>query len=327
MRIATFNLETLDDRPGLDPPLCERIAVLRPQLLRLDADILCLQEVNGQHPSSGGPRELVALDRLLEGTPYADYARAWTKRPGEGGAMDVHNLVILSRWPILAQEQLHHDLMPAPSYRPVTAQPAAAAAQEIEWDRPLLAARIPLPSGQLLHVLNLHLRAPLAAPIAGGKEGALTWRSVGAWAEGFFIAAVKRIGQALEARLLVERLFDQEPDALIAVCGDFNAEEQEMPLRTVMGEVEDTGNGHLAGRSLVALERTLPGSQRYSVMHHGRKVMLDHILISRALLAHYRHTEVHNEALADELVAYAMVSHSPESYHAPVVAAFELGTG
>ena len=108
------------------------------------------------------------------------------------------------------------------------------------------------------------------------------------------------------------------------MCGDFNAVQEEMPLRTIMGDVEDTGNGHLAGRSLVPLERALPSTQRYSVLHHGHKVMLDHILISRSLLAHFRHMEVHNEALGDELVAYATVSHSPESYHAPVVAAFEL---
>ena len=57
LRIATFNLENLDDRPDLDPPLEARIAVLRPQLLRLKADILCLQEVDGQpHDVKRAPR-------------------------------------------------------------------------------------------------------------------------------------------------------------------------------------------------------------------------------------------------------------------------------
>ncbi len=59
-RIAAFNLENLDDRPDLDPPLDERIALLRPQLLRLAADVLCLQEVNGQQPKDGG------LDRFAD---------------------------------------------------------------------------------------------------------------------------------------------------------------------------------------------------------------------------------------------------------------------
>lgn len=48
LRVATFNLENLDDKAGKKPTLEERIAVMRPMLLRLDADVLCLQEVNGQ---------------------------------------------------------------------------------------------------------------------------------------------------------------------------------------------------------------------------------------------------------------------------------------
>lgn len=66
--IAVFNLENLDDadRP---PTLCERIAVMRPQLVRLNADILCLQEVNGQE-EPGHPHSLMVLGKLLAGTPY-----------------------------------------------------------------------------------------------------------------------------------------------------------------------------------------------------------------------------------------------------------------
>ena len=327
LRIATFNLENLDDRPELDPPLDERIALLRPQLLRLAADILCLQEVNGQQPKDGGPRGLLALGRLLEGTPYGTFQRIATTSSSEAGVANVHNLVILSRWPLSGREQLRHELVSRPAYRPATAEPPEAAAQPVEWDRPLLKATVELPGGRILHVVNLHLRAPLAALVAGQKQDAFTWRSVGGWAEGFFLATVKRSGQALEARLLVDRIFDEEPDALIAVCGDLNAEEREMPLRILRGDVEDTGNGHLAYRALVPLERTLPDSQRYSVLHHGHKQMLDHILVSRPLMAYCRQVEVHNEALGDELVAYATVSHSPESYHAPVVAEFARPDG
>lgn len=72
MRIATFNLEKLDDKPGQKPTLAERISAMRPQLLRLKADILCLQEVNGQK-EKGQPCRLLALERLIKGTLYADY--------------------------------------------------------------------------------------------------------------------------------------------------------------------------------------------------------------------------------------------------------------
>jgi endonuclease/exonuclease/phosphatase family metal-dependent hydrolase len=324
LRIATFNLESLDDHPGLKPPLDERIAVLRPQLLRLEADIVCLQEVNGQKPPGGGPRRLAALDRLLETTPYGGYHRVATTLPGQASPADKHNLVTLSRWPIARSEQLRHDLVPAPTYRKVTARPGARGTEAVEWDRPLLHCVIPLPCGRDLHVLNLHLRAPLAAPVAGAKLGSFCWNSTGAWAEGFFIATVKRAGQALEARLRVDAILDQDPDAWIAACGDFNAEEQEMPLRTLLASVDDTGNARLAPRSLVPLEHSLPQSQRFSVLHGGRHVMLDHIVVSRSLMGAYRHVEIHNESLGDELVAYAGGQGSPESYHAPLVASFAL---
>ena len=35
-------------------------------------------------------------------------------------------------------------------------------------------------------------------------------------------------------------------------------------------------------------------------------------------------TDIHNEALTDELVGYAAVTASPVSYHTPVVAVFDL---
>ena len=322
MRIATFNLENLDDGPGLDPPLDARVAVLRPQLLRLEADVLCLQEINAQRQATGSPRRLLALERLLESTPYANFHLVNSFRPGGKGLADKHNLAILSRWQVSSCRQIWHDLVPPARYSLVTGAQGKGGDDAIRWDRPILHAILAPPSGPPLHLVNLHLRAPLAAPVPGQKLGAFAWRSVGGWAEGFYLATVKRCGQALEARLLVEQILDGDPDAAIAVCGDFNAEEREMPLRIIRGDLEDTGNGELAGRSLISLERTLSESQRFSVVHHGHRLMLDHLLVSRALMARYRSVEVHNEALGDELVAYATVSRSPESYHAPVVASF-----
>ncbi len=325
LRIATFNLESLDDRPDVAPPLAARIAVLRPQLLRLEADVLCLQEVNGQRPTGGGPRQLLALERLLAETPYAGFHRIASSRvsgPDSGsarGADAVHNLVILSRHPFGSTEELRHHLVAPPAYRPKTARPAVEREQAIEWDRPILAAAIELAAGRRLHVVNLHLRAPLAAPVPGQKKDSHTWRSVSGWAEGYFLATVKRVGQALETRLFIERIFDRDARALVAVCGDFNAEERQTPLRTIRADPADTGNAALEGRALVPLERTLPASQRFSVVHGGHKEMLDHVLVSRALLDCYRHVEVHNEGLADELS-----DAGPASHHAPLVAEFAL---
>jgi endonuclease/exonuclease/phosphatase family metal-dependent hydrolase len=329
LRIATFNLENLGEKPhhpDETPPLDARIAALRPQLLRLDADVLCLQEINGEETEAG--YTLAALDALLDGTKYASCERIATERGPGKGALDVHNLVILSAFPIVRHRQLRHEIVPPPEYRLVTAAPAAAAASPITWERPLLQVELGLPDGRALHVLNLHLRAPLAAYVPGQKAGAFAWKSVRGWAEGFFLAAIKRAGQALEARLAVDEILDGDAAAMIAVCGDCNAEARETAMRLLSGAEEDTGSGDLAGRVLVAAENSVPEDLRFTVMHNGRKVMLDHLLMSRGLMAWYRGAEIHNEALGDELVAYAnAAAHaglSPESYHAPVVAIFEL---
>jgi endonuclease/exonuclease/phosphatase family metal-dependent hydrolase len=321
-RIATFNLESLDDRPVLAPPLAARIAVLRPQLCRLDADVLCLQEVNAQRPNKHAPRRLAALDSLLQGTAYAGYHRITSTRPGSDSLVDRHNLVILSRHPIEERRQHWHDLVPPPRYRPVTARPAPAEEQPVQWDRPVLWVTVEVPGRRRLHLCNLHLKAPLAAFVPGQKVAPLRWESVDGWAEGFFLAAVKRAGQALEVRFAVDRLFDAEPDALIAVCGDFNAEAPEMPLRLVAGDPEDTGNPSLAARTLAPLDRSVAADRRYTVLHHGRREMLDHLLVSPALLALYRGGEILNRDLGDE--AFDAATLSPASFHAPVVAEFAL---
>jgi endonuclease/exonuclease/phosphatase family metal-dependent hydrolase len=326
MRLATFNLESLDLEPKAQVALETRTAVLRPALERVAADILCLQEVNGQHLPGQAERQLVALERLLEGTPYQHYVRATTMGPGGRGVADVHNLVTLSRFPIVEQREVRHELVPPPLHAGLTAQPGCGEQTPVRFDRPLLLTEIALADGGTLAVINVHLRAPLASPVAGQKTGPFAWRSTGGWAEGFFLSALKREAQALELRLLVEQLLAQDPAKLIAVAGDFNAEDYGPTLRLAIAAEEDIGDSGLAAHSLVVLDRAIAADRRWSVLHHGRAQMLDHILASRALYGHFRRIEVHNEGLGDEALGYGKAIHSAASYHAPVVAEFEMAT-
>jgi endonuclease/exonuclease/phosphatase family metal-dependent hydrolase len=316
LRVASFNLENL----GAGPDLTLRRAVLRPQLERLDADLLCLQEVQAEHPPGGGPRTAAGLAEVLAGTAYAGFHSS-IETIGQKLA-DIHNLVVLSRFPLERARLVREELVTPPSFTARSCAPTTSIG--CGFDRPLLHAVIKLPAGRRLHVVNLHLRAPLAAPVPGQKAGPFAWRSIGGWAEGFLVAAIKRAGQALEARLLIERLFDAEPEAWVLVAGDLNAEDREVPLRILAAETADTGNGALAPRSLVPLERSLPLDRRASVVHHGRRLMLDHILVSRPLLGRFRSFEVHDETLDDELAPANRTTAPSESYHAPVVAEFAL---
>ena len=321
MRIATFNLESLDLAPGGEEAFERRAAVLRPQLEALRADILCLQEVNGQHVAGRKPRELTALTRLLAETCYDSYDMVATSGASGKGVADVHNLVILSRRPAHRSEALRHRLVAPLAFQSATADPEEARAMTLEWDRPLLHAVYETAGGAALHVINLHLRSPLAAPIPGQKLSAQAWSSLSGWAEGYFTATLKRSGQALEARLLVERIFDEDPDALIAVCGDLNAGEEETPSRLLQATLEDSGNPALAGRVLEPLELRLPEERRFTVIHAGHRRMLDHILCSKALADTCSGIEADNATLPDETL---MADDDPHSNHAPLVAAFDV---
>ncbi|SRR6266511_304376 len=326
LRIATFNLENLDDKPGLKPTLAERIPLLRPALDRVRADLLCLQEVHGQE-HAGQPRDLAALQTLIATTPYQGYHVAHTTTQA-GQPFDVRNLVVLSRFPILARRQLMHDLTPPPAYRQVTAIPAEPSARDVTWERPALYLRIDLGNNRQLHVTNLHLKSKIPTDISGQKRDQYSWKTVAGWAEGYFLSALKRVGQALEVRILVDQIFDTAQaageDALIAVCGDLNSESDAEPVQAIRGSVEETGNPDLTTRVLVPCENSVPESSRYSLLHLGHGQMLDHILVSRPLLAFYRGTEIHNEVLPDESGAFRDDTKFPESDHAPVVAEFVL---
>lgn len=321
IRIATFNLENLDDEPGQHPTLAERLPLLRPALLRLRADVLCLQEVNGQ-TQPDGKQSLTALRTLVAGTPYELYNVAHTHTQA-GPPYALRNLVVLSRFPVLDHRQVKNDYG-APAYQKVTAIPPETVARPVEWERPILYVRLDLGGGRVLHVLNLHLKSKQPSDIPGQKQDQYTWKSARGWAEGFFISSMKRVGQALEARLLVDEIFQAESEAWIVVCGDFNAESEDVAAVAMRGPVEETGNPELSTRVLVPCENTVPESSRYTLFHLGKGLMLDHVFVSRPLSAHYHTAEIHNEVLPDESGAFRTDVAFPESDHAPVVAEFLL---
>lgn len=172
-------------------------------------------------------------------------------------------------------------------------------------------------------MINLHLRAPVAAFLPGERLPDIGWRSVPSWAEGFFLASLKRVGQALETRLFIDGLLDADPQALIAVCGDLNAEAREMPVRLIEAAPEDTGNPALAGRRMALLgEEDGPAAGRHTMLHAGRPMRPDHVLASPALAACLTGVEVLNDGLPDDTV-----SPQPLSVHAALVATFALPEG
>lgn len=324
-RIATFNLENLDEvgPNGKGPSLDERAVVIRPMLERLKADLICFQEIHGQE-RPGQPRDLLALKMILQGTRYEQYQLISTKTATGQEVYDKRNLVTAIRPDITVTEvrQIRHDIVgDKPVYRTVTGGDGTP--RELSWERPLLYTQLTDGTGRILHLINVHFKSKLADSVPGQKIDQFTWRSAAGWAEGFFLSSIKRVGAAVEARIFIDQIFDQDPGANIVITGDFNAKSDEVPVMALRGRVEETGNGALAGRVMVPLENNVPESSRFSLYHRGKGEMIDHVLVSRGMLSAFMHTEIFNEILPDESIAFATDQKFPEPDHAPVVAVFD----
>jgi len=325
-RIATFNLENLDWTAAGERAFERRVAVLRPLLIDLRADVLCLQEIAGRKSRKHGSRRLIALDRLLEDTPYSAYFRASSTRPGSEAPADVHNLAILSRWPFTATRQFHHELVAKWRWSPLGEESNPI---EVAFDRPLLYAEIDAPGAGPLHLLNLHLRAPRPVPLPGGSISSRKR------VEGLFLAAQKRERQALEARLCVENIFDADEGAAIALCGDLNVDEHDA-ASTIL-EANFNGGARnsekseracrenpasaFSPRALEPLETRVPLDRRYSVLHGGEPRLIDHILASVSLARRCVSVDILNAGLPDEAYAQDPIE---GSLHAPVAATFRM---
>jgi len=324
LRIATFNLENLDITTS-EPTLEQRKKILTPIIERMQADIICFQEVHGQE-TSNDKRELIALLELLRGTTYENYHLSTTKTENPDKVYDKRNLVTISKFPILESNQFKNDFIPAPFYKSVTEIPEPTQAGKIGLERPFLYSKIGI-NGAPIHIVNVHLKSRIPIPIKGQSRNFryyTKWNSAAAWAEGSFISSMKRVSQALEVRMFIDNLFDQDENAKVIVCGDFNAHPDEVPVQAICGSVENHGNTALKNREMLPCENTIPDSSRYTYLHHGKKRLLDHLLMSRNLLQYYRTSEIHNEVLPDESLAGASDQKFPESDHAPFISEFDF---
>lgn len=328
MRVATFNIENLDDspvQPGRDAPFETRVRILRPMLERLRAEVICFQEVHGQREAEDAPRSLRALRTLLEGTRYAGYSLSSTTVEA-GGVEALRNLVVAVHpaWTVEDVKEIRNTLVNPPQYSRVTAS-GAQAPMQVRWERPTLYVRIARAGEPPLHLMNVHFKSKNPTDVPGQKLNSHTWKTASGWAEGYFLSSMKRVGAALEARIFIDSLFDAEPEARILLCGDLNAEPHEVPAMAIRGMTEYTGNPALNDRVMYPVALSIAESRRFTLYHHGQGSLLDHMLVSRALMERFRSAEIHNEMIHDESVAFASDAKFPESDHAPVVAEFETG--
>jgi hypothetical protein len=96
------------------------------------------------------------------------------------------------------------------------------------------------------------------------------------------------------------------------------------PLQILLAAPEGTGNAELAWRALVPLGGHETNERQFTVILAGRRIMLDHILVSAKLALACRRVTIDNTALLDAAERDDLSSLRPGSHHAPVVAEFRL---
>jgi uncharacterized protein len=162
-------------------------------------------------------------------------------------------------------------------------------------------------NGQNVTVIGNHFTSRIGSgPGFGAQQPALA------------AAELTRAAQAAAVNSYVDRLLAIDPNARIAVAGDFNEFQFEEPLRVLSGELDFdgaqvTGGGIEVLRNLTFL---LEEEERYSALFEGNAQAIDHIFASLSLAAGAQVGAVHTNTILGNINAD----------HDPILALFNIGS-
>jgi len=305
--IATFNVKNLLEPANSQAAavLPGKIAWLASKLTACDADVVGLQEIG-----SGA-----LLSRVLD----AMHARGGYGAPVLG-TVDARGIgcALLSRLPILSSWVQTSDALPLPVFREGDPPPFGA---RLPLRRGVVHARVDAGAARLIDVFVAHFKSarPVRARDASGIE--LGPSSARERAEGQLRSLIWRAGEGLFVRGRVDEVLAGDPDARIAVVGDLNDEPGSWAVRAVCSE----GQG-----ALLDACASIPAELRYSCLHGGRRIQIDHVLVTAGLHARIQAARIDNadlrqhEPLPEARPAAQAVQETPtiDSDHAPVIVQF-----
>lgn len=273
--IGTWNLENLY-RPGgeFGPPdeqtYDAKLDAIAAVIDDLAPDLLGVQEV-------GDPQALSDLAARLDGGPWHT---AVSGHPDSRGI----RVGFLSRLPLTVLADT--DALP-PGLLPVQVDDTLPAADRM--GRGALAVRVEPVPGRPLDVAVVHLKSKLLS-YPGGRFGP---RDEGERARYGAYAIFRRAAEAAAVRVLADGLLDGEGRTRdVAVLGDLNDEPTAATTQILLGppgsEIGTPAFDHPDGGDaarLWNLAPRIPDDRRYSRVYRGRHELIDHILVSHALLA------------------------------------------
>jgi endonuclease/exonuclease/phosphatase family metal-dependent hydrolase len=316
LTLATFNVKNLleaqteptaeQTEPTAEPThgetdravLPQKIAWIARKLHECDADVVGLQEI--------GPPAL--LDRVLAELPGAGYGKPIL------GTADGRGIrcALLSRLPVVDSQVHTAAALSFPVYREGDPPPFA---ERIPLRRGIVRARVRAPEVGAVDVLVVHFKSGHPVDLRDAAGVAVAPTTPRARAEGALRSLVWRAAEALHTRGIVDGLLSAEPLAHVAVVGDLN----DVPGSTVVRTLQGDGDGALldcAGR--------VPLDARFSAIHAGKRVQIDHVLATERLYARLSTARFHHADLREHPALVGRDEpQTVDSDHAPFVTRFE----
>jgi endonuclease/exonuclease/phosphatase family metal-dependent hydrolase len=268
--------------------LAERIAEVRP-------DVLALQEV-------GEPEALDALLQALGALSLGYHATVGT--PDDRGI----RCAVLSALPVEHAHVHTREALPFPVL--------------VEGDSPPFGTRIPLQRGIVevqvatewgnLHVFSAHWKSNLPRFLRDSAGTTIAASSSAEAGEAVIRSGTMRAAEALFLRQLAdERL--ARPGSHVAIMGDFNDDRKSVGYKVVCG----AGKAELFGAFQKVKEH-----KRYSSIHRGKPVLIDHIMVSEGLWQRMQSADIDTEHLEEHPYPAAPGQLFVSSDHAIVSARF-----
>lgn len=309
--IGSWNLENLF-RPGGDAgPTSQtayraKLAALAGTIAGLAPDVLAVQEV--------GPP--VALADLV-----AELGGGWHTAVADPDGRGIR-VGVLSRHPLTDVEQV----VAFPEHlRPVQVDDDGATMAAM--GRPALRARVHA-GGVVVDVVSCHLKSKLLT-FPGGRFAPKDDDERARYA---VYALHRRAAEAAAIRAYVTRLLhDHGPGTAVVLAGDLNDEPQAATTQLLHGPPgSEIGTGGFnrpdAGdaQRLWNLASRIPSEQRYTRIYQGRRELIDHLLVSQAVL-HSATTVVTGHTPIDAVTDQPTDRRDvPGSDHRPVLVRLDL---
>jgi endonuclease/exonuclease/phosphatase family metal-dependent hydrolase len=299
LTLATFNVKNLLCSPtGGKAALREKVAWIARMLGECDADVAGLQEI--------GPPDL--LDAVLAELPRRGYGPPVVGTPDARGI----RCALVSRVPVTMSRVHTAEALDFPVYQAGDPPPFG---RRIPLRRGVVHARVEAEGLGAVDILVAHFKSPrpVALRDASGRE--VEPRTAREAAEGTLRGLVWRAAEALHVRAIVDAVLGSQARSLVAVVGDLNDVPGSVVVRTLQGD----GDG-----SLLDCAARIPAERRFSAVHAGARIQIDHVLASQPLYARLATARFVNEGLREH-VAPADGEEPPtvDSDHAPLVARFE----